>query len=114
MRISDWSSDVCSSDLYARLRAYLDTLPFVRTVQAVSAEGDALTLQLDLASGIEGFRAAIAQGAVLREDADRGEPPSSTEARRVGQSESVRVQLGGGGNLKKNKNHIQTITTKQS
>jgi len=42
----------------------------------MSADGDALTLRLDLASGIEGFRAAIGQGAMLREDAEVGEIPS--------------------------------------
>lgn len=67
---------IASAQAYARLRAYLDTLPFVRAAQAMSAEGDALTLRLDLASGIEGFRAAIGQGAVLREDAETGELPS--------------------------------------
>lgn len=67
---------IASAEAYARLRAYLDTLPFVRSAQALSADGDALSLQLDLASGIEGFRAAIMQGAVLREDADSGEQPS--------------------------------------
>lgn len=67
---------IASAEAYARLRAYLDTLPFVRSVQALSADGDALSLQLDLASGIAGFRAAIAQGAVLREDTDSGEQPS--------------------------------------
>ncbi|MDP2186312.1 MAG: DUF2066 domain-containing protein [Xanthomonadales bacterium] len=67
---------IASAEAYARLRAYLDTLPFVRAVQAMSAVDDELTVRLDLASGIEGFRAAIGQGAMLREDAEVGEIPS--------------------------------------
>jgi len=67
---------IASAGAYARLRAYLDTLPFVRAVAPLAAEGDRLTLRLNLASGIEGFRAAVRQGAVLREDTDAGAVPS--------------------------------------
>lgn len=66
---------IASAEAYARLRAYLDTLPFVRAVQAMDADGDRLTLRLDLASGMEGFRAAVGQGVVLREDAAGDEVP---------------------------------------
>jgi len=48
----------------------------VRAVAPLAAEGDRLTLRLNLASGIEGFRAAVRQGAVLREDTDAGAVPS--------------------------------------
>ncbi|PIQ37365.1 MAG: hypothetical protein COW59_07585, partial [Lysobacterales bacterium CG17_big_fil_post_rev_8_21_14_2_50_64_11] len=67
---------IASAGAYARLRAYLDALPFVRAVAPLAAEGDRLTLRLNLASGIEGFRAAVRQGAVLREDTDAGAVPS--------------------------------------
>lgn len=66
---------IASAGMYARLRAYLDTLPFVRAVEPLAADGDRLTLRLDLASGIEGLRAAVRQGVVLREDAEAGEVP---------------------------------------
>lgn len=58
---------VASVSDYARLRAYLESLPLVRGMQPQAAAGDRLDLKLDLVSGIEALRALVRQGAVLRE-----------------------------------------------
>jgi len=60
---------------YARLRAYLDTLPLVRAVQPTRADGDTLTLRLDLGAGIDSLRSVFAAGAILRDDAPLDELP---------------------------------------
>lgn len=64
---------VGSANDYARLRAYLGSLPLVRSVQPQAAAGDRLDLRLDLVSGVEALRALVRQGAVLREsDSEAG------------------------------------------
>lgn len=64
-----------SAAQYARLRAYLDTLPLVRAVLPIRAEGDTLTLQLDLGAGIDALRRLFADGAVLRDDVPLDDQP---------------------------------------
>lgn len=66
---------IVSAAQYARLRAYLDTLPLIRAVQPLGAEGDALTLQLDLGAGIDALRRLFASGAIMRDDAPLGDLP---------------------------------------
>lgn len=66
---------ITSAAQYARLMAYLDTVPLVRSVQPTLAEGDSLTLRLDLAAGMEGLRRLFASGAILREDAPLDDLP---------------------------------------
>lgn len=64
---------VGSANDYARLRAYLGSLPLVRSVQPQAAAGDRVDLRLDLVSGVEALRALVRQGAVLREsDSEAG------------------------------------------
>src|SRR3546814_8701728 len=72
MRISDWSSDVCSSDLAAHGREAVDVGAFV------------------------------AMGGIAAESQQRGaDVVSRSEERRVGKSVSVRVDLGGRRIIKK-------------
>src|SRR3546814_19134984 len=90
MRISDWSSDVCSSDLQARH----DLQPFART---------------DADHGDRAQRGRIVLHARATSD-DRGHPHREadgaltdmrSEERRVGKVGSVRVDLGGRRIIKK-------------
>ena len=66
---------IASAAQYARLRAYLDTLPLVRAVQPLRAEGDTLILQLDLGAGIDALRRLFASGAIVRDDAPLDDLP---------------------------------------
>src|SRR3546814_13863429 len=101
MRISDWSSDVCSSDLAVRF--------FRRRRNAGDNKLDPMTafgidnehLPVQVEKRVEVRIAILAHGFSLS-DCDKKDKPRSEE-RRVGKSVSVRVDLGGGRSLKKKK-----------
>lgn len=63
-----------SADDYIRLSGYLQGLSVVRRIRPVGADGDGLLLELDLVSGMPGFRRMIAGGTVLVSN-----QPASTE-----------------------------------
>src|SRR3546814_1469363 len=93
MRISDWSSDVCSSDL----RRHLPALHLGDAAEGVQDE------DLDrfaVAAGLDGGRAGVAGGG-----ADDGGAGAALDRKSVveGKSVSVRVDLGGRRILKKQK-----------
>src|SRR3546814_11854937 len=111
MRISDWSSDVCSSDLPCHCGA-------VRR----DPRRDARQRAQHLFDILDPAQAATAlahpsPGAVERDVVPRPRPPERSEERRVGQSVSVRVDLGGRRIIKKktdreyNTHKITTETT---
>ncbi len=69
--------DVASADDYMRLAGYLDDLSIVKRVQPVFATGDTLELNLDLATGIDGFTRYVDRNGVLLQVghlADTGNP----------------------------------------
>ena len=53
---------------FTRAMGYLQTLAVVKGLRVVRAEADALTLELDLAVGVEGFDRFVAAGSVLARD----------------------------------------------
>lgn len=57
---------VSSADDYMRLAGYLDGLSIVKRIQPVFATGDALELDLDLATGVDGFARYVERNGVLR------------------------------------------------
>ncbi len=57
--------DVASADDYMRLAGYLGGLSIVRRVQPVFATGDTLELDLDLATGVNGFARYVDRNGVL-------------------------------------------------
>ena len=60
---------VTSADDYMRLTGYLGGLSIVKRIQPVFATGDTLDLDLDLATGMDGFARYVARGGILnRED----------------------------------------------
>src|SRR3546814_11094261 len=91
MRISDWSSDVCSSDLQAI------KLGDARIVVAGGQES------MSMAPHAQHLRAGAKMGAVSLVDT-----MIRSEERRVGKSVSVRVDLGGRRIIKK-KNKKKTV-----
>src|SRR3546814_12739702 len=103
MRISDWSSDVCSSDLCSHPPP---SLPVVVPVHASPVHAR--------------LRFAAAPGPGAESSIRRPEPASNrcsasgrSEERRVGKEWSVRVDLGGRRIIKKKKNtHTHQNTTK--
>src|SRR3546814_18241477 len=103
MRISDWSSDVCSSDLPEHL---LDGF------RAVLRDGDAVamrTLHGGRAAGVEVFGDAVPENRRQHAGIVAIDRKSVVE----GKSVSVRVDLGGRRIIKKKKsieNHNQSIT----
>lgn len=60
---------------WLRLRAWLDGLAVVRGHQALSADGNRLELQLELAAGIGRFDELAAAGGLLTRDGDRDGHP---------------------------------------
>src|SRR3546814_16699743 len=98
MRISDWSSDVCSSDLSASGAMGCTTLSFapVRT----------LTTCLPLR--VSAITSATA--ATKPRPSDDASSSSRSEERRVGKSVSVRVDLGGRRIIKKKQQKNKRIT----
>src|SRR3546814_13331554 len=92
MRISDWSSDVCSSDLVA--------VPDHRAV----GDLDVAALGPGLVQPVHAFGERLAgaeHGAIGLHDLLHLEPQRRSEERRVGKEWSVRVDLGGRRNIKK-------------
>src|SRR3546814_10972528 len=87
MRISDWSSDVCSSDLPAD----------VREILTLGLAGIALSRY----AGVWVAMKTIAE--VVESAASFDLPDPRSEERRVGKSVSVRVDLGGRRIIKKKK-----------
>jgi hypothetical protein len=63
-----------SGDDYVRMMGYLQSMGVVRHIVLLGASDDHLRMQLDLASGIEGFRGLVAAGRVLQADADSSTP----------------------------------------
>src|SRR3546814_12698900 len=92
MRISDWSSDVCSSDLLeVAVAAYLERLAADRAPEA--------------ARHVEGFQRH--DSAPLGVDPVDGRGVAArSEERRVGKELSVRVDLGGRRIIKKKKQQL--------
>src|SRR3546814_16925290 len=84
MRISDWSSDVCSSDLVERVAGGAGVVP-----------GD-----------LRAERDRIGRGRGHVADRCRGRGRRERKSVVEGKSVSVRVALGGSRNIKKNKNTI--------
>lgn len=58
---------VASADDYMRLAGYLDDLSIVKRVQPVFASGNTLDLDVDLATGINGFARYVGRSGVLRQ-----------------------------------------------
>jgi len=58
-----------SSADYVRAMGYLEGIGIVRHIVLLGANGDRLRMQLDLTTGLEGFRSVIAVGQVLEPDA---------------------------------------------
>src|SRR3546814_15129463 len=104
MRISDWSSDVCSSDLVEGQQvvggAHLEGgVPVRRQLPCHAREaGDALTRRQAVQLGAEG-RGGVGELRLV---------PERSEERRVGKSVSVRVDLGGRRIMKKKKTRQPT------
>src|SRR3546814_9399198 len=72
MRISDWSSDVCSSDL--RLRAFGDRLPVAVRRAPHHVDRAGIGHLLDVGAGGEGLAVAgLHDAAVVLRRAERGE-----------------------------------------
>lgn len=63
-----------SSDDYMRLSGYLQGLAVVRRITPVRATPEGLQVDLELSSGLSGFRRMVGNGDVL--SADEGEPPT--------------------------------------
>src|SRR3546814_12803214 len=103
MRISDWSSDVCSSDLRDEvLEAGKDA--GAADLGVGEGEPEAEAQRIGQEDGQQPHRRQHAD-----EDQERfpveqpSEPAGRSEERRVGKSGSVRVDLGGGRSINKKK-----------
>src|SRR3546814_13767400 len=123
MRISDWSSDVCSSDLKAEHRLALARARFADDAEAAAR----LDLKADALDGLQ--RAArSAKGDPEVVDIEQGHDPSApadrahsagrrrphrSEERRVGKECVRRVDLGGRSIIKKKKDRC-TDTEKET
>src|SRR3546814_17956536 len=110
MRISDWSSDVCSSDLWAPddsaiAFARIDESPVpVKQRHEVHPDRTEVIAQRYPAAGQANVHVqlgVVAPAAGARPQwVELGEDPRSEE-RRVGEEVAVRVDLGGGRSIKK-------------
>src|SRR3546814_19774743 len=104
MRISDWSSDVCSSDLggarigFAEARTILTRLAMPAVIDEEKGSGSSGTYR-NSGQGTPG-------GAV-----HEGHAAVRSEERRVGKEWSVRVDLGGRRIINKKKNYINQLTS---
>src|SRR3546814_11115755 len=102
MRISDWSSDVCSSDLDACLAARDDRRVRDRQTQRVAEQrGDGEPVGDRADHGGFGERGDVAPGRMAGFEADR-------KSVAWGKSVSVRVDLGGRRIIKKNNTYNTT------
>src|SRR3546814_15330295 len=106
MRISDWSSDVCSSDLRffeitAALRERIDEVLVIGR-QPLRAQNTAREPVAD-----------HQQRRRHRDRADRQQHAARSEERRVGKEVSVRVDLGGRRNIKKKKRKHDNTSPKR-
>src|SRR3546814_15349379 len=111
MRISDWSSDVCSSDLIYILHAGIDFIHFFDALshQLLGAEHGAMRLHrlLHFQTNLSGRRTALR----VMEMIEAGQGPISCIDRKSvvsGKSVSVRVDIGGSRHLKKKTHSHQT------
>src|SRR3546814_18778140 len=102
MRISDWSSDVCSSDLPVNKAGLRGTNDRSNRASTFAQLAFAIKMQLRSTLGNSGETRCWMNSKPLLRAAMR------SEERRVGKSVSVRVDLGGRRIIKKNKK-----TTKQ-
>jgi hypothetical protein len=59
-----------TGDDYVRAMGYLESLGIVRKIVLIDAVDDRLRMQLDMATGMEGFRSVVAVGQVLELEAD--------------------------------------------
>src|SRR3546814_16678241 len=115
MRISDWSSDVCSSDLVpGKALALLLWLPLLWPSRGLPGQGEAELVVLDVGQGLSVLVRTARHG--LLYDMGPAQPDGFDAGERVGvpslradrksvvwgTSVSVRVDLGGRRNLKKN------------
>src|SRR3546814_18296075 len=95
MRISDWSSDVCSSDLYATLSSTVHAS--VHDIEGqVAYSGDGQIEAFSRAPDIKDVPFILVGAIEVLLDTDRKSVVS-------GKSVSVRVDSGGSGIIKKNK-----------
>src|SRR3546814_12479111 len=108
MRISDWSSDVCSSDLLRRLPQQGGHAPKVQGLLAImpaSSSQPARRLDLNLARQFSGWSRSTSAtcqanwAPVAARPSQNGDRKSDVE----GKSVSVRVDLGGRRIIKKKK-----------
>src|SRR3546814_18950561 len=113
MRISDWSSDVCSSDLFLSNRDRL--LGFLRAHGAGEDSEDllqALWIKVSAApSGPIAQPLSYLYCAATNLMLDRYRSKQGRKSAESGKSVSVRVDLGGGGIIKKKKTIIRTKNT---
>lgn len=65
---------VRSGDDYVRMMGYLEGMGMVRHIVLLGASDDRLRMQLELGTGIEGFRSLVSAGRVLQADVDTGTP----------------------------------------
>src|SRR3546814_11241941 len=113
MRISDWSSDLCSSDLLVELAKQRDTA-LASTADAESARQAADRRLRELQDAAQSEREAMTSHVRAIEDRAHAEVDRARQASReiqtllsdrniveAGKSVAVRVDLGGGANLKK-------------
>lgn len=63
-----------NSDDYVRAMGYLESIGVVRRIELLGAVDDRLRMQLDLSTGIEGFRNVVAVGQVLEMETDGATP----------------------------------------
>src|SRR3546814_17536640 len=109
MRISDWSSDVCSSDLAARADlhryAHIQAIDAIFAVDIGGAGQDALLVAQIGFGHSDDARGRSVEGRTGA--AQRDDPAAAAAGDRKGvvegKSVSVRVDIGGIGNLKKKK-----------
>src|SRR3546814_20261743 len=112
MRISDWSSDVCSSDLHGAPRPAREAGGRGADSSGRRAAGAPAPRRGAEQWGIEQAGGRRGHGAVLLLAVFVGGPPSDEDRKSVvtGKRVSVRVDLGGRRHLKKKKERKHRIT----
>src|SRR3546814_16175174 len=116
MRISDWSSDVCSSDLHAAVEAEAHTVRHHVGVDAALDEPDGALRAADALDGRDLVGQSLAPVVERGEDRRRGLQrvvagvgPGDRKSVVEGTSVSVRVDIGGSRIIKKTK-HTNSTT----